>query len=228
MDNDNHEHGNDHHGHGHGHGHGHASDQSLKAMFRYLRSAPGMWRSDVNDAVVGLLAPQAGETVVDIGAGVGAGTMRAARSGASVLAIEPTSYMRRTLRFRRLFQRSRSRITVLDGAAENLPLADASADAVWAVNTMHHWIDTERGAAEICRVLRPGGRVVLVDEDFEDTDHPHFERFAKRHGDGEHHTFSMVDANQMGEMLTGAGFSEVEAVKRRLAGRPVIAVTGRT
>jgi len=211
----------------HTHGHGHANDQGLKSMLRYLRSAPGMWRSEVNDAVVGLLAPQLGETVVDIGAGVGAGTMRAARSGASVVAVEPTSYMRRILRIRRLFQRSRSRINVVDGAAEKLPLAHATAEAVWAVNTMHHWIDTERGAAEICRVLRPGGRVILVDENFEDVDHPHFERFAERHGDGEHHAFSMVDAEQMGELLTAAGISEVEAVKRSLAGRPVIAVTGR-
>ena len=214
--------------HAHGHGHGHTNDQGLKSMLRYLRSAPGMWRSEVNDAVVGLLAPQPGETVVDIGAGVGAGTMRAARSGASVIAVEPTSYMRRILRIRRFLQRSRSRITVLDGAAEKLPLPDASVDAVWAVNTMHHWIDTERGAAEICRVLRPGGRVVLVDEDFENVEHPHFERFAERHGDGEHHAFSMVDAEQMGELLVTAGITEVEATKRQLASLPVIALVGRT
>lgn len=196
-------------------------------MIRYLRAAPRMWHSEINDATIDLLAPEAGERVVDIGAGVGAGTVRAAREGATVVAVEPTSYMRRILAVRRFFQRSRKRITVLDGSAEKMPVADDSVDAVWAVNTMHHWIDTERGAAEISRVLRSGGRVVLIDEDFEDRDHPEFERFAERHGSDEHHAFSMVDAEQMGGLLSAAGLGEVDATKRSLAGRPVIAITAR-
>ncbi len=221
------DHSNDEHRHDHDHGHGHANDQGLKAMIRYLGAAPSMWRSEINDAAIGLLAPKAGEKVVDIGAGVGAGTMRAAQEGASVVALEPTAYMRRILTVRRFFQRARRRITVLDGAAEKMPLADDSIDAVWAVNTMHHWIDTERAAAEISRVLRSEGRVVLVDEDFEDRDHPEFERFAERHSSDDHHGFSMVDAEQMGGLLSAAGLAEIEATKRSLAGRPVIVIIGR-
>ena len=47
-----------------------------------------MWRSEVNDAVIDLVAPVAGETVVDIGAGMGPGTVRAGARGASVVAVE--------------------------------------------------------------------------------------------------------------------------------------------
>ena len=36
-------------------------------------------------------------------------------------------------------------------AAEQMPIEDGSIDAVWAVNTMHHWTDLERGVAEIAR-----------------------------------------------------------------------------
>jgi SAM-dependent methyltransferase len=207
----------------HAHGHGHANDQGVRGMLRYLRFAPQMWRSEVNDAVVELLDPRAGERVVDIGAGMGAGTVIAARTAAVVVAVEPTPFMRRTLRARRVFQRARNNITVVDASAEHLPVDDRSVDAIWAVNTMHHWIDVERGAGEIARALRPGGRVVLVDENFEDPSHPEFERFSSDHGD-EHHGFTMVDAGRMGELLAAAGLTDVDASLRTLAGRPTISV----
>lgn len=206
------------------HSHGHHDDQGVRGMLRYLRFAPRMWRSDVNDAVIELVDPRSGERVVDIGAGMGAGTVIAARTATEVVAVEPTPFMRRTLRARRLFQRARSRITIVDASAEHLPVDDRSVDAIWAVNTMHHWIDPERGAAEISRALRPGGRVVLVDENFEDPTHPEYERFGADQGDA-HHGFTMVDATHMGELLTTAGLIDVDASMHTLAGRPTISVT---
>lgn len=193
-------------------------------MLRYLRWAPSMWRSDINTAVIGMVNAQAGEVVVDIGAGMGAGAMAAARSGATVIAVEPTPFLRKVLTGRRLLQRSRSHIEVVDGSAEQLPVDDSSVDAIWAVNTMHHWIDVEQGIAEIGRALRPGGRVVLVDEDFQDPTHPDHDRFGSDH-EGEHHGFTMVEADEMGGLLSAVGLANVDASKRTIAGRPAIVVT---
>ena len=110
-----------------------------------------------------------------------------------------------------------------------LPVPEHSADAVWAVNTMHHWVDPEQAAVEIARVLKPGGRVVLVDENFADPEHPEYETWgSKHHADDEeheHHGFEMVDATRIGDLLTAAGLTDVEAGTRTLADRPVIAVT---
>lgn len=206
------------------HEHGHHNDQGIKGALRYLRQLPRMWRSPINDAVIDLVDPQAGERVVDIGAGMGAGAMGAAKTRASVLAVEPTPFMRRTLQLRRMFSKSRTSVEVLDGTAEQIPADDRTADAIFAVNTMHHWVDVERGVAEIARVLRPGGRVVLVDELFTDPSHPDHERFGADHGP-EHHGFTMVEADQMGDLLTAAGLTDVDASGQRLAGRPVIRVT---
>ena len=225
-----HDHDGSHHGHHHGHGdhehgHGNERDQGLAAMWRYLKIAPRMWRSVVNDAVVDMVAPVPGEVVVDIGAGMGPAAMRAAASGAHVYAVEPTPYMRKIVTMRAATSRYRKRVSVVDGSAEEMPVDDHSVDAMWAVNTMHHWNDPTRAAAEVARVLKPNGRAVLVDEDFEDPSHPDHEHWVERHGaadDDHHHGFSMVDAEEIAELFRSAGVPNVRAERRAVATRPSI------
>lgn len=219
-----HDHDHSDHDHEHDHHHGNAKDRGFKAILRYVRIAPRMWTSVVNDAVVDLVAPAKGQTVVDIGAGMGPGVVRAAATGADVIAVDPTPFMRTVMSARRLASRNRKCIQVVDGAAESLPVRDGQADAVWSVNTMHHWTSAAEGAIEIARVLAPGGRVVLVDENFADSRHPNTDEWHKRHADSDHHGFSMVDATEIGDLMTAAGLTNVVAEQRDLAGRPVIAV----
>ncbi len=215
------EHKPDQHGH-----HGHHNDRGLKAFWRYLKNSRRLWRSAVNDAVVAEIDPQPGERVLDIGAGVGAAVVVAARRGPAVVAVEPTPFLRRVLQVRRLVNSNRSRISIVDAAAEDLRIDDSSVDAVWAVNSMHHWVDQRAAAAELARVARPGARVFLVDEDFRDPAHPDAARRSGDHGP-HRHGFTAVDADSMGQLLIDAGFESVKADKQMLIGRPVIAVAAR-
>jgi ubiquinone/menaquinone biosynthesis C-methylase UbiE len=150
---------------------------------------------------------------------MGAATVEAARSGATVLAVDPTPYMRRILRLRRGWQRHREAIRVVDGAAESIPAADGSVDALWTVNTIHHWTQRDRACLELARVMRPGGRVLLVDEDFDDPSHPGHER--SRAGRARHgHPFDDVDAEGVAASLTRAGFAAAQGSRSTVAGRP--------
>jgi ubiquinone/menaquinone biosynthesis C-methylase UbiE len=47
--------------------------------------------------------------------------------------------------------------------AEKLPLRDASFDTAISASVLHYWDDVDAGLAQIRRVLRPGGRLLLVD-----------------------------------------------------------------
>jgi SAM-dependent methyltransferase len=101
-----------------------------------------------------LLEP-ASRDVLDIGAGTGALTRLLVARGLRVTAVEPDRRMRRTLAGRVADAR------ILDGAAERLPVADASQDAVLA-HSAWHWVDAERAVPEVARVLRPGGRLAVA------------------------------------------------------------------
>jgi SAM-dependent methyltransferase len=88
--------------------------------------------------------------VADIGAGTGKLTTTLAGLGAEVTAVEPDPQMLAELR------RAMPAVRSVPGSAEQIPLPDASLDAVLAGQAMH-WFDMDRALPEIARVLRPGG-----------------------------------------------------------------------
>jgi SAM-dependent methyltransferase len=88
--------------------------------------------------------------VADIGAGTGKLTAMLAGLDADVTAVEPDPQMLAQLR------RTLPGVRSVPGSAEELPLADASVDAVLAGQAMH-WFDLDRALPEIARVLAPGG-----------------------------------------------------------------------
>jgi len=88
--------------------------------------------------------------VLDLGAGTGKLTALLAGLGAEVTAVEPDPAMRAEL------ARQLSSARALAGSAEQIPLPDASVDAVLCGQSMH-WFDLSRALPEIARVLAPGG-----------------------------------------------------------------------
>jgi len=142
-------------------------------------------RPDYPAAAVAWLAERLGlrpgRTVVDLAAGTGKLTRPLAATGAEVVAIEPVAEMRARI--------GDAAARSLDGTAEAIPLADASADAV-TVAQAFHWFDGPAALAEIHRVLRPGGALALVwnRRPLEDPAHAAIERIIAPHrGDAPAH-----------------------------------------
>jgi SAM-dependent methyltransferase len=89
-------------------------------------------------------------TVVDVGAGTGILTRQLVALGHRVIPVEPDPGMRERLVAAGGAPGSRA------GSAEEIPLPDASVDAVLA-GQAYHWFDPARAHPEIARVLKPGG-----------------------------------------------------------------------
>lgn len=53
------------------------------------------------------------------------------------------------------------------GGMTQLPFRDATFDGVYATESLEHAVDIETAVAEMCRVLAPGGRLVIIDKNAE-------------------------------------------------------------
>ena len=123
---------------------------------------PGHWYEDYERGRPGYppdlvkvldLSPSA--IVLDLGAGTGKLTRLLVSTFVRVIAVEPDDMMRRQL------MALCPEADALAGSAERIPLADASVDAVFAAQCFHTF-DNDRALAEIARVLRPHGTLVLL------------------------------------------------------------------
>lgn len=120
-------------------------------------------------AVLALLAPAAGERVLDIGAGPGflcAELAEAIGAGGSVVGMEPSGAMR-ALAHRRIPPPGSAPVQHVPGEATSLPFPDGSFDAVTATQVYEYVEDMPAALAEARRVLRPGGRLLVLDTDWD-------------------------------------------------------------
>ncbi|MDP6977795.1 MAG: methyltransferase domain-containing protein [Myxococcota bacterium] len=102
------------------------------------------------------------ERVLDIGSGPGHTALLFAPAAQEVVATDPTEAMldqgRRLAR-----ERGLDNVRFECTGAESLPFPDDSFDRVTSRQSAHHYEDITAAMREVARVLRPGGRFVLID-----------------------------------------------------------------
>jgi ubiquinone/menaquinone biosynthesis C-methylase UbiE len=120
----------------------------------YERARPG-WPREALDHVSQELGVDRSAKVLDLGAGTGKLTRMLVDRFDDVVAVEPLDGMRAMLES--LVQKAETQA----GDAESIPLGDDSVDAVFSADAFH-WFNGEPALAEIARVLRPRGGLVLM------------------------------------------------------------------
>jgi len=165
-------------------------------------------------AVFDDLAPVGGDHVLDLGCGNGLLTRELARAvgpAGRVIGLDPSADMRALALSRCCDQQN---VTVRDGAAESLPFDNATIDKAVSVQVFEYLDDLPAVSAELLRVLRPGGRLVVGDAHWDTlawfSDQP--ERMARMQDIWDRHLADRIVPARLPAILTDAGY-RVDSVR---------------
>ena len=131
----------------------------------------------VNQALCQVLAPAPGERLLEVGSGTGVISRMVAPHllpGGSVTGIDISPEFARHAQRYAADAGLAEAITFDTGNAESLPYADGAFDGSYASRMLLHSANPDLVVHQLARVVRPGGRVVVMDWDFETVvvDHP--------------------------------------------------------
>jgi len=120
---------------------------------------PGQSWKGVAEALLRLMPPM---VIADLGAGEGAFALLLAQRAKKVIAVDTSAKMIEVAREQAL----RLGVKNLEyrlGDMEEVPIRDAQVDLVFFSQSLHHSLHPERALHEAWRILKPGGRIVILD-----------------------------------------------------------------
>jgi len=120
---------------------------------------PGKSWKAMAEALLRLMPPQ---VIADLGAGDGSFSLLLAQNAEKVIAVDSSAKM---IEFAR-DQAQRNHVKNVDyrlGDMEELPIDDAAVDIVFFSQSLHHALHPDRAICEASRILKPGGRIAILD-----------------------------------------------------------------
>jgi ubiquinone/menaquinone biosynthesis C-methylase UbiE/DNA-binding transcriptional ArsR family regulator len=120
---------------------------------------PGKSWKAMAEALLRLMPPM---VIADLGAGDGSFSLLLAQNAEKVIAIDSSAKM---IEFARE-QAHRHHVKNVDyrlGDMEELPIDDTFVDLVFFSQSLHHALHPDRAVAEAVRILKPGGRIAILD-----------------------------------------------------------------
>lgn len=119
------------------------------------------FNAETEHQMVRLARLSAQHTVLVVGPGPGVGLRTAGEQAGLAIGVDPSEAMLALARERCGALAEAGRVELRHGSAVHTQQADASVDVVLSVNNVQLWPDRPAGFAELFRVLRPGGRLLL-------------------------------------------------------------------
>jgi SAM-dependent methyltransferase len=117
--------------------------------------------AELAERVSGFVLPRGDERALDVGTGAGALALALAPLVREVVGVDRVPELLELARER---ARGLANVSFVEGDAESLPFEDASFDLVGTLRTLHHVPRPELVVAELVRVTREGGRILVADQ----------------------------------------------------------------
>lgn len=139
---------------------------------------------------------KADDDFLDIGCGTGTACREAAKiiTDGTIIGIDPTLAMIHIAKDQTSDELHN--LKFMRGSVEKLPIERNTKSICTAINSLHHWDDYKNGLAEILRVLKPQGRLIISDEIVSDD--------SCGHGEGQ-----LANPEKVIDVLKNAGFAHV-------------------
>jgi SAM-dependent methyltransferase len=134
------------------------TDQSAERAWAAEDITWGVWRTP--ESQLNILGDVDGLDIVELGCGTAYFSAWLAKRGARVVGVDPTPAQLETAR--RLQGETGLEFPLIEAAAENVPLPDASFDVVHSEYGASIWADTYKWIPEAARLVRPDGRLVFL------------------------------------------------------------------
>ncbi|HVO99894.1 MAG TPA: class I SAM-dependent methyltransferase [Bryobacteraceae bacterium] len=141
-----------------------ASTAELRAFFNEAASSEEHYPSTIDPRIFHVklvlehLGDLSGKQVADVGCGKGrfARIIRERYPSARICALDIAEAM---------LERVPAGIDRAAATMTELPISTGSCDGAYATESLEHAVDIPKAVAELCRIVKPGGRIVIIDKD---------------------------------------------------------------
>jgi len=100
------------------------------------------------------------------------------------------------------------RVDIRQGSVSHLPFADDMFDLATAVETHYFWPDLPGDMREVLRVLKPGGKLIMIAEAYKGGKHDFWIQKA-----GKLTTMAILSINEQSELFSKAGYSDIQMIE---------------
>jgi ubiquinone/menaquinone biosynthesis C-methylase UbiE len=189
---------------------------------RVVLTAMNVGHSGLTDWGLGKVPIREDDTILDVGCGGGRTVQKLAAMAPNgrIFGVDYSKASVAASRRRNASDIARGHVSIEEASVAALPFGDRTFDIVSAVETHYYWPDLLANFAEVRRVLKPGGTILLIAETFREGRSAGATGAVMRMLRGK-----LLTLDEHRDLLTRAGFADVST--SQMPGKPWMCAVGR-